>query len=224
MRILVAEDERDMNRLITRTLEKEGYGVDSCHDGDEALAYLESADYDAAILDIMMPRRNGYEVLKRLRSLGKETPVLFLTARDSIADRVAGLDLGADDYLIKPFDFDELLARIRVLTRKRSTHRTSVIAIGDLRIDTGSHSVVRCARAIELSSREYAILEYLALNQGKVLSREQIENHVWNFDYSGGTNVVDVYISYLRKKIDSGEGKKLIRTVWGTGWMLKEDA
>ncbi|MCD8169020.1 MAG: response regulator transcription factor, partial [Clostridiales bacterium] len=176
------------------------------------------------ILDIMMPRRNGYEVLKRLRSLGKETPVLFLTARDSIADRVAGLDLGADDYLIKPFDFDELLARIRVLTRKRSTHRTSVIAIGDLRIDTGSHSVVRGARAIELSSREYAILEYLALNQGKVLSREQIENHVWNFDYSGGTNVVDVYISYLRKKIDSGEGKKLIRTVWGTGWMLKEDA
>lgn len=198
--------------------------MDSCHDGDEALTYLESADYDAAILDIMMPRRNGYEVLKRLRSLGKETPVLFLTARDSIADRVAGLDLGADDYLIKPFDFDELLARIRVLTRKRSTHRTSVIAIGDLRIDTGSHSVVRGARAIELSSREYAILEYLALNQGKVLSREQIENHVWNFDYSGGTNVVDVYISYLRKKIDSGEGKKLIRTVWGTGWMLKEDA
>ena len=197
MRILVAEDERDMNRLITRTLEKEGYGVDSCHDGDEALNYLDSADYDAAILDIMMPRRDGYEVLKHLRGLGKETPVLFLTARDSIADRVAGLDLGADDYLIKPFDFDELLARIRVLTRKRP---------------------------IELSSREYAILEYMALNQGRVLSREQIEDHIWNFDYSGGTNVVDVYISYLRKKIDSGEEKKLIRTVWGTGWMLKEDA
>lgn len=223
MRILVAEDECDMNRLITRTLEKEGYGVDSCLDGDEALHYLESADYDAAILDIMMPRRDGYEVLKHLRSLGKETPVLFLTARDSIADRVAGLDLGADDYLIKPFDFDELLARIRVLTRKRSTHRTSVIAIGDLKIDTGSHSVTRGARPIELSSREYAILEYMALNQGRVLSREQIEDHVWNFDYSGGTNVVDVYISYLRKKIDSGEEKKLIRTVWGTGWMLKED-
>lgn len=223
MRILVAEDECDMNRLITRTLEKEGYGVDSCLDGDEALHYLDSADYDAAILDIMMPRRDGYEVLKHLRSLGKETPVLFLTARDSIADRVAGLDLGADDYLIKPFDFDELLARIRVLTRKRSTHRTSVIAIGDLKIDTGSHSVTRGARPIELSSREYAILEYMALNQGRVLSREQIEDHVWNFDYSGGTNVVDVYISYLRKKIDSGEEKKLIRTVWGTGWMLKED-
>ena len=220
MRILVAEDERDMNRLITRTLEKEGYGVDSCHDGDEALTYLESADYDAAILDIMMPRRNGYEVLKRLRSLGKETPVLFLTARDSIADRVAGLDLGADDYLIKPFDFDELLARIRVLTRKRSTHRTSVIAIGDLRIDTGSHSVVRGARAIELSSREYAILEYLALNQGKVLSREQIENHVWNFDYSGGTNVVDVYISHLRKKLEAVGLEDFILTRKGAGYQL----
>ena len=207
MRILVAEDERDMNRLITRTLEKEGYGVDSCHDGDEALNYLDSADYDAAILDIMMPRRDGYEVLRQ-----EET------------EKIKALDLGADDYLIKPFDFDELLARIRVLTRKRSTHRTSVITISDLKIDTGSHSVIRGARPIELSSREYAILEYMALNQGRVLSREQIEDHVWNFDYSGGTNVVDVYISYLRKKIDSGEEKKLIRTVWGTGWMLKEDA
>lgn len=222
MRILVAEDEKDMNRLITRTLEKEGYGVDSCYDGQEALDYLASAEYDGAILDIMMPKLDGHQVLKRLRARGSDLPVLFLTARDSVADRVAGLDLGADDYLVKPFDFDELLARIRVMLRKRSGHKTSVITIGDLKIDTGSHSVARGARAIELSSREYSILEYMAMHPGQVLSREQIETHVWNFDYSGGSNVVDVYISYLRKKIDGGEPVKLIRTVWGSGWMIKE--
>ena len=224
MRVLVVEDEKDLNRVITRKLKAEGYSVDSCFDGAEALDYMEMTPYDVIVMDIMMPEKNGYQVLKEMREKGNRSPVLFLTARDALEDRVKGLDLGADDYLIKPFDFDELLARIRVLTRKRSTHRTSVITISDLKIDTGSHSVIRGARPIELSSREYAILEYMALNQGRVLSREQIEDHVWNFDYSGGTNVVDVYISYLRKKIDSGEEKKLIRTVWGTGWMLKEDA
>ena len=222
MRLLVAEDEKDMNRLITRALEKEGYGVDSCFDGEEAMDYLESADYDGIILDIMMPKMDGHQVLKKLRARGSNLPVLFLTARDSIADRVAGLDLGADDYLIKPFDFDELLARVRAMMRKRSGHKTSVITIGDLKIDTGSHEVTRGDRSIELSSREYSILEYMAMHPGQVLSREQIETHVWNFDYSGGSNVVDVYISYLRKKIDGKENVKLIRTVWGTGWMIKE--
>ena len=222
MRLLVAEDEKDMNRLITRALEKEGYGVDSCFDGEEAMDYLESAEYDGVILDIMMPKMDGHQVLKKLRARGNDLPVLFLTARDSIADRVAGLDLGADDYLIKPFDFDELLARVRAMMRKRSGHKTSVITIGDLKIDTGSHEVTRGDRSIELSSREYSILEYMAMHPGQVLSREQIETHVWNFDYRGGTNVVDVYISYLRKKIDGKENVKLIRTVWGTGWMIKE--
>lgn len=222
MRLLVAEDEKDMNRLITRALEKEGYGVDSCFDGEEAMDYLESAEYDGVILDIMMPKMDGHQVLKKLRARGNDLPVLFLTARDSIADRVAGLDLGADDYLIKPFDFDELLARVRAMMRKRSGHKTSVITIGDLKIDTGSHEVTRRDRSIELSSREYSILEYMAMHPGQVLSREQIETHVWNFDYSGGSNVVDVYISYLRKKIDGKENVKLIRTVWGTGWMIKE--
>ncbi len=222
MRLLVAEDEKDMNRLITRALEKEGYGVDSCFDGEEAMDYLESAEYDGVILDIMMPKMDGHQVLKKLRARGNDLPVLFLTARDSIADRVAGLDLGADDYLIKPFDFDELLARVRAMMRKRSGHKTSVITIGDLKIDTGSHEVTRGDRSIELSSREYSILEYMAMHPGQVLSREQIETHVWNFDYSGGSNVVDVYISYLRKKIDGKENVKLIRTVWGTGWMIKE--
>ena len=222
MRLLVAEDEKDMNRLITRALEKEGYGVDSCFDGEEAMDYLESAEYDGVILDIMMPKMDGHQVLKKLRARGSDLPVLFLTARDSIADRVAGLDLGADDYLIKPFDFDELLARVRAMMRKRSGHKTSVITIGDLKIDTGSHEVTRGDRSIELSSREYSILEYMAMHPGQVLSREQIETHVLNFDYSGGSNVVDVYISYLRKKIDGKENVKLIRTVWGTGWMIKE--
>ncbi len=222
MRLLVAEDEKDMNRLITRALEKEGYGVDSCFDGEEAMDYLESAEYDGVILDIMMPKMDGHQVLKKLRARGSDLPILFLTARDSIADRVAGLDLGADDYLIKPFDFDELLARVRAMMRKRSGHKTSVITIGDLKIDTGSHEVTRGDRSIELSSREYSILEYMAMHPGQVLSREQIETHVWNFDYSGGSNVVDVYISYLRKKIDGKENVKLIRTVWGTGWMIKE--
>ena len=222
MRLLVAEDEKDMNRLITRALEKEGYGVDSCFDGEEAMDYLESAEYDGVILDIMMPKMDGHQVLKKLRARGSNLPVLFLTARDSIADRVAGLDLGADDYLIKPFDFDELLARVRAMMRKRSGHKTSVITIGDLKIDTGSHEVTRGDRSIELSSREYSILEYMAMHPGQVLSREQIETHVWNFDYSGGSNVVEVYISYLRKKIDGKENVKLIRTVWGTGWMIKE--
>lgn len=223
MRILVAEDERDLNRLIVRTLEKAGYGVDACLDGRDALYYLEHTEYDAAVLDIMMPEMDGLEVLRRIRSRGKELPVMFLTARDSIADRVNGLDSGADDYLVKPFDFDELLARIRSMTRKRSPHTSSMITIGDLTLDTKSRRAERGGKEIELSSREYAILEYMCMNPGIVLSREKIENHIWNYDYSGGSNVVDVYISYLRKKIDSGHSRKLIRTVWWSGWMIKEE-
>ncbi len=222
MRILVAEDEKDMNRLISRALEKEGYGVDSCYDGEEAMEYLESADYDGAVLDIMMPKKDGYQIVKELRQKGDDTPVIFLTARDSIADRVKGLDLGADDYLIKPFDFDELLARIRVMTRRKTGQKTSTMTIGDLIIDTASQQVSRGGRNIELSAREYAILKYMALNKGRVLSREQIEDHVWNFDYEGGSNVVDVYISYLRKKIDGSSEEKLIHTAWGRGWVLRE--
>ena len=222
MRILIAEDERDLNRLIVKVLEKEGYGVDACFDVKEALYYLENTEYDAAVLDIMMPGMDGLEVLRAARKKGLDLPIMFLTARDSIADRVTGLDTGADDYLIKPFDFDELLARIRSMTRKRSSHTSSVLTVGDLTLDTGSHTARRGNRVIDLSAREYAILEYLCMNPGIVLSREKIENHIWNYDYSGGTNVVDVYISYLRKKIDGGCDKKLIRTVWGAGWMIKE--
>ena len=223
MRILIAEDEEDMNRLIKKSLEKEGYGVDTCFDGKEALYYLEHTDYDAAILDIMMPEADGLTVLKAIRKKGLDLPVMFLTAKDSIPDRVLGLDSGADDYLIKPFDFDELLARVRSMTRKRTPHTSSAITIGDLTLDTGSHTVTRAGKTIDLSSREYSILEYMCMNPGIVLSREKIEDHIWNYDYSGGSNVVDVYISYLRKKIDGGQSHKLIRTVWGAGWMIKED-
>ena len=223
MRILIAEDEEDMNRLIKKSLEKEGYGVDACFDGKEALYYLEHTDYDAAILDIMMPEADGLTVLKTIRKKGLNLPVMFLTAKDSIPDRVLGLDSGADDYLIKPFDFDELLARVRSMTRKRTPHTSSAITIGDLTLDTGSHTVTKTKKTIDLSSREYSILEYMCMNPGIVLSREKIEDHIWNYDYSGGSNVVDVYISYLRKKIDGGQSHKLIRTVWGAGWMIKED-
>ena len=222
MRILLAEDERDMKMLITKILKKEGYSVDSCFDGEEASEYLRGADYDAAILDIMMPKKDGYKVVEELRNRGNEIPVIFLTAKDGIQDRVKGLDIGADDYLIKPFDFDELLARIRAMTRRRGAHTSSIIKIGDLEIDTAARSAKRGNRNIELSAREFSILEYLAANKGRVLSREQIESHVWNYEYEGGTNVVDVYISYLRKKIDAAGETKLIHTVWGTGWTLKE--
>lgn len=223
MRILYAEDERDLNDLVTRRLVAEGYGVDSCLDGQQAWDYLQAADYDAAILDIMMPHLDGLSVLKKLRAAGKTTPVLLLTARDAIADRVAGLDSGANDYLVKPFALEELSARLRVLTRSQFGVGDSRLVAGDLTLDTGTRRVKRGGAEIALSAREYALLEYLMHNKGIVLSREKIENHVWNFDYEGGTNVVDVYIRYLRKKIDDGHERKLIHTVRGMGYVLREE-
>ena len=224
MRILVAEDERDLNRLICRTLERAGYSVDACFDGEAAMDCLLGAEYDCLLLDIMMPKKDGHEVLRAVRAKGDATPVIFLTARDSVQDRIEGLDLGADDYLVKPFDLDELLARIRAATRKYGAQKTSVLTIADLTVDTVSHAVTRGGKEIRLSAKEYAILEYLLRNKGTVISRTRLEDHIWNYDYSGGSNVVDVCISYLRKKIDGGQEKKLIRTVWGSGWTIKEDA
>ena len=221
MRILLAEDEADLNRIITRKLTSDGYSVDSCYNGSEAIDFLETADYDAVILDIMMPKVDGFGVLRHMRSRGKCAPVLFLTAKDSIADRVKGLDSGADDYLIKPFSFEELAARIRVMTRKKFNITANILQVGDLTLDTGSHIVKRGENEIALSAKEYNLLEYLMLNKGIVLSREKIENHIWNFEYEGGTNVVDVYISYLRKKIDGDCPDKLIHTVRGRGYMIK---
>lgn len=222
MRVLFAEDEYDLNDIVCRKLRKEGYTVDACYDGQEALEYLAVTDYDAVILDIMMPKVNGYEVLKKLREDRKRTPVLFLTARDSVEDRVLGLDSGANDYLIKPFSFDELMARIRTMIRLSAGHATTLLQAGDLTLDTASHTVRRANELVLLSAREYALLEYLMLNKNIVLSREKIEEHIWDYDYEGGTNLVDVYISYLRKKIEGSDSCKLIHTVRGSGYVLKE--
>ncbi|MCD8362041.1 MAG: response regulator transcription factor [Lachnospiraceae bacterium] len=224
MRILLAEDERDLNRIISKKLTSDGYSVDSCYDGKEAMDMLACADYDAAILDIMMPGADGFAVLASLRNAGRTTPVLFLTARDSISDRVKGLDSGANDYLVKPFSFEELSARIRAMIRTSHGTAKSELAVGDLIMDCATKRVTRGGREITLSAREYALLEYLMHNVGITLSREQIEDHIWNYDYEGGTNVVDVYISYLRRKIDSGQKKKLIHTVRGRGYVIREDA
>lgn len=221
MRILFAEDERDLNHIITKKLTSQGYSVDSVYDGEEAIDILSYTDYDAVILDIMMPKADGFAVLRALRSKGKNTPVLFLTARDSVQDRVAGLDSGANDYLVKPFSVEELLARIRAMTRTAFGVSDSLLSVGDLTMDTAAKVVKRGGKEIPLSAKEYALLEYLMHNAGIVLSREKIENHIWNFDYEGGTNVVDVYIRYLRKKIDDGRETKLIHTVRGAGYVLK---
>lgn len=221
MRILVVEDERDLNRIIQNELKAEGYSTDACYDGGEALEYLAAAHYDAAILDIRMPVLNGLEVVRQMRSQGDATPVLFLTARDTVEDKVEGLDAGANDYLVKPFSFYELKARIRAMTRKAAGNPTNVYAIADLKLDAAAHTVKRGGQEIILSAKEFSLLEYLLRNAGRVLSREKIENNLWNFDYEGGTNVVDVYIRRLRKKIDEGFGAKLIHTVRGSGYVLR---
>ncbi len=223
MRILVVEDEKHLNRIVTEALEDEGYSVDNCYNGADALDYTAGADYDVIILDVMMPKMDGFELVRRLRSAGNNTPVLFLTARDSVADRVAGLENGGDYYLVKPFDFQELMAVVRVMTRKYTGNRSNIYTIADLSLDATAKTVTRAGRKIELTAKEFALLEYMLRNKGVVLSREMIENNLWNYDYEGGTNVVDVYVGYLRKKMDTGFGKKLIHTVWGTGWVLKEE-
>ena len=223
MRILIAEDQRDLNKILTKKLTAEGYSVDSCFDGEEALDFLAVGTYDGAILDINMPRLDGISLVEEMRKAGNYTPVLFLTARDSVSDRVSGLDAGANDYLVKPFSFEELMARVRALTRKTPQSNTPVYSISDLTLDTRSRSVTRGGTEIKLSAKEYSLLEYLLRNKGIVLSRENIENNLWNFDYEGGTNAVDVYIRYLRKKIDEPFDEKLIHTVRGAGYVLKSD-
>ena len=223
MRILLAEDEKNLNRIITEALQDEGYSVDSCLNGMDALEFCSGAVYDVIILDINMPRMDGLTVVRRLRERGDITPVLFLTARDSVADRVEGLESGGDYYLVKPFDFKELMAVVRVMTRKYTGNRSNVYTMADLTLDAQSRTVTRAGKNIELTGKEFALLEYMLRNRGVVLTREMIENNLWNYDYSGGSNVVDVYISYLRRKIDSGWPRKLIHTVWGVGWVLREE-
>lgn len=221
MRILLAEDERDLNRIITERLKKEHYSVDSCFDGEEALDYLAAAPYDAVILDIMMPKLDGLSVLKKMRDKNEHTPVLLLTAKDSIEDRVTGLDAGANDYLVKPFAFEELLARIRVLVRGTANVQKTCYEVGGLKVQMDTHRVFRDGKEITLSGKEFALLRYMIQNEGVVLSREKLEQHLWNYDYMGSSNVIDVYIRYLRKKIDEGFEPKLIHTVRGAGYVLR---
>ena len=223
MRILVVEDEQDLNLLICKVLTKAGYAVDGCRDGEEAQLHLLGAEYDAVILDVMMPRKDGYTVVKEMRERGSDVPVLFLTARDSVADRVRGLDLGADDYLIKPFDFEELMARIRAMTRKHVGQRKNPFSVGDLVVDVERHTVTRGGVPLSLLPKEFAILEHLIRNKGKVVSREQLENRIWNYEYSGSSNNVDGYMSRLRKKLDDGQAHKLLHTIKGLGWVLREE-
>jgi two component transcriptional regulator, winged helix family len=223
MKILLAEDEVDLNNVVTRYLKKNGYSVDSVLDGEEALDYLEYSEYDLVILDIMMPKVDGFEVIKKLRDKGNHTSVLMLTARDSADDKVKGLDLGADDYIVKPFDFNELMARIRAVVRRKYGNSSNKLVIGDLILDTSEKSVTRAGRQIELTGKEYEVLEYLMQSKNRILSRDQIKNHVWDFDYEGDSNIIDVLIKNIRKKIDVEDGKQIIYTKRGLGYVIKED-
>jgi len=223
MRILVVEDEKDLNNIITKHLKKNNFSVDSVFNGEEALEYLEYGTYDLIVLDIMLPKLNGYEVVKKLRENKNETAVLMLTARDSIDDKIKGLDLGADDYLIKPFDFGELLARTRALVRRKYGNTSNTMEIDDLCIDIAKKTVVRAGKNIELTGKEYEVLEYLIQNKGHVLSRDKIRDSVWDYGYEGESNIIDVLIKNIRKKIDVGNSKPLIHTKRGLGYVLKED-
>lgn len=223
MRILVIEDEKDLVAIIKKGLEEEGYVVDAALDGEEGLYMAENFPADVIILDIMLPVMDGLTMLARMRKKGINTPVILLTARDALIDKINGLDTGADDYLTKPFVFGELLARVRSLIRRKTEVKQAVIRVADLEINTASHEVKRGGKAVNLSAREYVLLEYLAYRKDNVVSRSDIVEHIYHEDTEMDSNVVDVYISYLRNKIDKGFGKKLIHTVRGSGYMLKED-
>ena len=221
MRILVVEDQKDLNEIIVRKLTNEHYSVDACFDGDDALDFIRCAEYDGIVMDIMLPGTTGIGVLKEMRSSGNKTPVLLLTALGTVEDRVVGLDAGADDYLVKPFDFDELMARIRAMIRRGGDRADNIMTLGDLTLDPESRTVTRGGSEISLTAKEFDILEYLMQNKGKVLSRDKLSNHIWNYDYDGGSNVIDVYMYHLRRKIDAGFDEKRILTVKGAGYMIK---
>ena len=223
MKIIVVEDEKDLNRVITKHLKKNNYSVDSCFDGEQALDYVLYGEYDLIITDIMMPKIDGYELIKQLRVKGNSTPVIMLTAKDSLDDKILGLDSGADDYIVKPFEFDELLARIRVLMRRNYGFATNIIQVDDVVLDISKKQVTRSGESIVLTGKEYEVLEYLFKNKQGIISREQILNHVWDYDYEGASNIIDVIIKNIRKKLDVGSKKPIIHTKRGLGYFVKED-
>ena len=221
MRVLVVEDEVKMAALLRRALEEEGYAVDLAGRADEALWLGTENAYDAVVLDVMLPDGDGFSVCRGLREAGRWSPVLMLTARDAVADRVAGLDAGADDYLTKPFSLAELMARLRALIRRGAVERPAILRVGDLSLDPTTRTVRRGERAIELTAKEFALLEYLMRHPGEVLGRTRLIEHVWDFAYDGDSNVVDVYVRYLRNKIDRPFGRETIETVRGAGYRLR---
>ncbi len=223
VKILVVEDEKNLNHIIVKVLQKEGYSVDFCYDGESACDYLFGEEYDTVILDIMLPVMDGLSVLKKIRGKGLGTPILLLTAKDTTADIVEGLDAGADDYIVKPFVFDELLARVRVMVRKKVGLHENVYRCGNLIVDLNRHQVSRAGKEINLTPKEFSVLLYLIRNQNKVVSREQIEASLWDIDAVCDSNVIDVYIRYLRKKIDQEYEHKMIQTIRGVGYLLKSE-
>ena len=220
MRILVVEDNRRLNISLKTSLEEDGYAVDAAFDGDEGEAFALAAPYDLILLDVMLPEKDGFSLCRDLRQQGINAPILMLTARDAIEDRVDGLDSGADDYLVKPFSINELRARLRALLRRNKEEKIALLQVGDLVMDPANHEVQRGNISIDLTPREFAILEYMMRSSNRILTREMIEAHVWNFDFISGSNVVDVYIRRLRRKIDDPFPDKLLETVRGVGYRL----
>lgn len=223
MRLLIVEDEVKMAGLLRRGLEEEGYAVDVAPNGTEGTWLGTENDYDAIVLDVMLPDLDGFQVCRHLREAGRWAPILMLTARDAVPDRITGLDSGADDYLTKPFSFSELLARIRALLRRGPVEQPPTLEVGDLRLDPATHRAWRGSTPIALSAKEFALLEYFMRHAGEVLSRTRLIDHLWDFAYEGDSNVVDVYVRYLREKIDRPFGRDSIETVRGSGYRLRED-
>jgi DNA-binding response OmpR family regulator len=220
MRILIVEDNRRLNNSLKMSLVEDGYAVDAAYDGEEGQDLAEMTPYDAIILDIMLPKKDGIEVCRDLRSRRVNTPILMLTARDTIEDRVLGLDSGADDYLVKPFALNELRARLRALLRRDAPDKSGLLTVGDLVLDPANHHVERSGQSIELTAKEFALLEYFMRNPGRLITREMAEDHIWNYDFEGTSNVVDVYVRRLRRKIDDPSPVKLFETVRGAGYRL----
>ena len=223
MRILIVEDDRKVGAFLQKGLREEQYAVDVCRDGEEAVEWASISSYDVIVLDIMLPKKDGFTVCRELRQKGVLTPILMLTAKDSVEDKVSGLTEGADDYLTKPFSFEELLARIRALLRRTQDYKTKALRVGDLELDPIKRLATRAGKQIPLSGKEYALLEYLMRNKGRVVTESMIVEHVWDMNYEGTSNIVNVYINYLRKKIDSESGVKLIHTVRGHGYTIDEN-
>lgn len=223
MKVLIVEDEPSLNKIMVKKLRSSGFSVDSCFNGSDALEYINMGNYDIVLLDIMIPEPNGVEVLKIVRNDGNNVPIILITAMGSVDNRIKGLNFGADDYISKPFNFDELEARMYAVLRRQSGNATNKYTIADLVVETDTRKVIRGGKDIELSAKEFSILEYMIRNKGIVLSRDKIEQNAWDFTYEGGSNIVDVYIRYLRKKIDDDFDIKLIHTKRGAGYVLSEN-